>query len=300
MDIYIKNFLSKLSCDNLRIVKFPEVILLCGGPADINKEEVESFRDFLLKNDLTTRYLLPEEIKEWNQYNLYSDLLSFEEDLATLISGVVLFVESAGSIAELGAFSKIVSINSKLLVIMDTNHYNQSSFITLGPVKYLENLNNESILTCKFLKRNACCIESCQSECDNVKNELTSFFKNTKTKNLDFNQTAHVALFICEILSYFQILSFSEIKEIMDCIYPKAKDIVQRALFLLETLDLIKKEHYMRSNYYFPADCEQTVKFSFNDKYVDKMEFAREYIAYIQKQKDNIKNKAYSAHLRGD
>lgn len=30
------------------------------------------------------------------------------------------------------------------------------------------------------------------------------------------------------------------------------------------------------------------------------MEFAREYIAYIQKQKDNIKNKAYSAHIRGD
>lgn len=298
MDIYIKDFLDKLSRDNLRIVKFPEIVLLCGGPACISNDEVKSFRDVLLKNDLSTKYLLPEEIKEWNQGNLYSDLLTFEEDLAMIISAVVLFVESAGAIAELGAFSKIVSINNKLLVIMDTTNYNQSSFITLGPVKYLENLNKGSILTCKFLRRNICCIENCQSECDNVKNEINSFVKEIKTKNLDFNLTAHIALFICEILSYFQILSFSEIKEIMDCICPKAKSVIQRSIFLLESLDLIKSEHYMRSNYYFPTNCGQTVRFSFNDKYIDKVTFAKNYLEYLKKQKDNIKCKAYFAHLR--
>lgn len=296
MDIYIRNFLDKLSCDNLRIVKFPEIVLLCGGP--ISTENVISFRNFLFKNDLSTKYLFPENIKEWNQDNLYTDLLTFEEDLAMIISAVVLFVESAGAIAELGAFSKIASINSKLLVIMDTVHYNNDSFIKLGPIKYLENLNDEPILTCRFLQRNSFCIENCKEELNTVKNEINSFVKDIKTKKLDFTQTAHVALFICEILSYFQVLSFSEIREIMDCICSQAKIILQRAIFLLEALDLIKSEHYMRSNYYFPTNCGQTVRFSFKDKYIDKVIFANDYLEYLKKQKDNIKCKAYFAHLR--
>lgn len=84
----------------------------------------------------------------------------------------------------------------------------------------------------------------------------------------------------------------------MDCICPKAKSVIQRAIFLLESLDLIKSEHYMRSNYYFPTNCEQTVRFSFNDKYIDKVTFAKNYLEYLKKQKDNIKCKAYFAHLR--
>lgn len=54
----------------------------------------------------------------------------------------------------------------------------------------------------------------------------------------------------------------------------------------------------MRSNYYFPTNCGQTVRFSFNDKYIDKVTFAKNYLEYLKEQKDNIKCKAYFAHLR--
>ena len=55
---------------------------------------------------------------EYFEHSDYQDLLRFERDLAELSSLTVLFSESPGSIAELGSFAVMNTIQERLLVVM--------------------------------------------------------------------------------------------------------------------------------------------------------------------------------------
>lgn len=68
----------------------------------------------------------------------FSNLLNLEEYISALVDGVILIVESAGSICELGAFVKTPEIRSKLIVLISSLHDNLSSFIKLGALRYFE------------------------------------------------------------------------------------------------------------------------------------------------------------------
>lgn len=68
----------------------------------------------------------------------YSDLLSFESDIAQVAGLIVLFVESAGSLAELGAFAALETVAPSLLAVLTEHHYSQISFVKNGPIKFLE------------------------------------------------------------------------------------------------------------------------------------------------------------------
>ena len=77
----------------------------------------------------------------------YKDLFSFESDIAQVVGLILLFVESPGSFAELGAFAALKSVAPRVLAIVDDFFYNQKSFIHNGPILHLENeYGEESIL----------------------------------------------------------------------------------------------------------------------------------------------------------
>src|SRR5947209_972804 len=71
--------------------------------------------------------------------------LNLESDLAGLSAVIMLFVESAGSFAELGAFTQTEVLQDKLVAILEYSHYNDRSFIRDGPVARLEKNNDESV-----------------------------------------------------------------------------------------------------------------------------------------------------------
>ncbi|PDT06371.1 hypothetical protein CO666_01800 [Rhizobium chutanense] len=77
----------------------------------------------------------------------YEDILEFETDLAEISEIILLFCESEGSLAELGAFSVIEEIASRMLVIVRDKHWSgegASSFVRLGPLRYLERKHGQS------------------------------------------------------------------------------------------------------------------------------------------------------------
>lgn len=87
----------------------------------------------------TYRIILAEEATPLTADAGYGDLLSFESDIAQVVGLILLFAESAGSLAELGAFAALKTVAPSLLAILDDFYYGQSSFIRNGPVKFLEN-----------------------------------------------------------------------------------------------------------------------------------------------------------------
>jgi hypothetical protein len=64
--------------------------------------------------------------------------LDFETDLAQIVELIILFSESEGSLAELGAFAMIDEIAQRLFVIVRQVHWQNPSFIKLGPLRRIE------------------------------------------------------------------------------------------------------------------------------------------------------------------
>lgn len=119
------------------------LIFLCGGKIQAKSPSFTSIRDAFLKIPdnpaLHNRtVLLAEQV---NTFHLsrpaYPDLLTFELDFAQVCELNILFSESQGSIAELGAFSMMEELASKMLVVVQDCYLAEDSFINLGPLRHL-------------------------------------------------------------------------------------------------------------------------------------------------------------------
>jgi hypothetical protein len=123
-----------------------DVVLLCGGQyGDIGDPTPKSLRDAFLKILPYPKSLKGKEIikaeevtKEYGFHKSYDDILAFETDLAQIVDLIIIFCESEGSLAELGAFSMIDEILKRLFVVIREKHWNEASFVKLGPLRCVE------------------------------------------------------------------------------------------------------------------------------------------------------------------
>ncbi|HCG5966408.1 TPA: retron St85 family effector protein [Vibrio parahaemolyticus] len=85
-------------------------IFVCGGQIDITEPIPLSFRQRLIGKlaatypHIESEIVLAESFKDYFREHAYRDLLTFEDDIAQLASVVVIFLESPGSLVELGMF----------------------------------------------------------------------------------------------------------------------------------------------------------------------------------------------------
>lgn len=115
---------------------------MCGGQVDATANFPPSFRDAFSKlcsKPTLKRYafLIPEEHNPFDPDVQYGNWLDFENDLAQISDVVLVFSESFGSVAELGAFSVQADVSAKMLVGIDYKTYKGSSFVKNGPIKAL-------------------------------------------------------------------------------------------------------------------------------------------------------------------
>lgn len=74
------------------------------------------------------------------------DLLEIESYLARDVAATVVFPESPGSIAELGAFASSPDLSSRLIVVPDPKYPPKKGFIELGPIRHLERKKRGKVL----------------------------------------------------------------------------------------------------------------------------------------------------------
>ena len=120
-----------------------------------------SIRESVRKKLIGRRYYTwfdvyyPEELfEELMASRARFDLLRLENLLAKSVHAVVIILESAGAIAELGAFANHGELCNRLVVVVDRKYRKARSFIALGPVRYLH-MNTESIVIFHDLKNPA-------------------------------------------------------------------------------------------------------------------------------------------------
>lgn len=78
------------------------------------------------------------------------DLLGLEEILAHSVDAIVIFPESPGSFAELGAFSGNKSLKHKTICILESKYKSDLSFVNVGPVKILKNVKSSRVIHLKY------------------------------------------------------------------------------------------------------------------------------------------------------
>lgn len=150
--------LDQLDPEACRVVNLPRRIWLFGGMVN-NAKEPSSLREAFSRRLLVTppscqlawkvELEMPENYHDWWAFSGYDDLLTFEHDACHLARAIILFPESPGSLAELGALAVDDSIVNRLLVIVQS-HYLQAgargSFLNLGPLKRAETLKNRCVI----------------------------------------------------------------------------------------------------------------------------------------------------------
>jgi hypothetical protein len=138
----IADLVERIDVSTLRVSAPTPIILLCGGKIDVTAPKPKSLRAAYtqiygrpgLKSYST---VTPEDFRIFAPDGPYKDWLTFEREFAQIVDLVVLFSESYGSVAELGAFSVVDEIASRLLVVIDDENYGEPSFVKLGPLLFL-------------------------------------------------------------------------------------------------------------------------------------------------------------------
>lgn len=292
---------AKIDLQASRLKPYEGFIFLCGGQTDVRSHEPVSIRDAMyreLAKDIAVekRIRVAEHYKDWSHDSIYRDLVSFERHLAELSSVIVLVLESPGSIAELGLFSVVEEFQGKLLVFIETDHYQSSSFIKLGPVDYLEKVHSNSAECHRWTIQVDHQAKFDPRAAQELQPDLAEAVLNRARKPApehNFRPTSWLdtALLICDLLSLCSALTLREMRGILDQLgHPKIESELKQYLFLLEKVRLIAVEPKGDQRFYVGIEDRQFYRFHLREGAVDFSRFRSNQLAdYAQNDKKRFK-----------
>lgn len=274
-------------------------MFLCGGPRDKDPTPLRSVRHMIYNEltsgkhgDVAARLKVAEEIQDWFRDGKYQDLLTFEEHLAGLSAVIVLVVESAGAIAELGAFSMSEAFLERLLVLVAEVHYEAESFIRLGPLKRVENFSDKSVLVYDWhdrdmLGRTTERYEKIDGQMAEVVEAIKNFTTPSRSERLfKISEPSHLMFLVCDICDMFGALNKTEIKKYLEDLGVQlSQDVLDRYLFLLEKCDLIRIKALGHGRYYYVTDWVSRISFGFTPgDHIDRDRVRVDVVSYYESE----------------
>ena len=263
----IDSFLSTVDPHKATVVSFPEFIAIFGGRIRPKKSRSkpksnrDAFNTWILEHreDLKELLLIPENYNDWNNSSIYSDLLLFEKDLGYLTSAVVIFLESPGSIAELGAFSQIDSLSKRLMVVVKNGHHPAKSFISLGPIL--------SIQITQKRKDSVCVIPDVKPDqlIPHIPAIVEMLDRKRKRAKEDRKRSdhQHTILLVLDFINLFLVIQIKELQQLAEHFQIKLSlNRLSQILFLLEKTELIICKHSFGSQYYLPRKFKKYIDFT--------------------------------------
>ncbi|HFI9804746.1 TPA: retron St85 family effector protein [Vibrio parahaemolyticus] len=234
-------------------------IFVCGGQIDITEPIPLSFRQRLIGKlaatypHIESEIVLAESFKDYFREHAYRNLLTFEDDIAQLASVVVIFLESPGSLVELGMFCTKPNFYKKLLIIAPREETErEDSFIYLGPLHHIRNKEPTSVAIYPWPSPKVLGYSDIhlQDLCASLLEKRDNI---PKSPAFNVKNSGHVALLILEIvrLSYPILLTEIELALVsLDLDEDKSK--VTRLLYLLNKLGYLDTYEYSGYKYYYP------------------------------------------------
>lgn len=250
-----------LNIANFTVQFMPPLVFVCGGPMlPMYASLRERIFTYTASNDvpLHDSLVLAENFKDYFKEGAYSDLMQFEEDIANISTLIVICLESAGSLVELGLFVNRKSLAQRLLVIapaeeieenIEKNIPARSSFIYLGPLEHLKKLDDNSVAIYPWPKNSS----SKYLEIDLVVGDIVKRLASVKkTERYSKHNTGHLAILIFEIIVLSEPIKLSEIEWALLCMDIEFdRNLVSRLLYLLSIMNLVSSMPYSGTDYYY-------------------------------------------------
>lgn len=230
--------------------------------------------------------------------------MSFERELASICSLVVIILESEGALVELGAFSQLSELSEKIIAIRSSHYANHDSFINLGILRFITSKNASSVKSYPWeIKRpEAISAEITQDVIADIKDELS---KQPQTQSLRLTKNSHVIALICELVRLFIALKEHEILDFLLLAgVSTTKDHLRGQLFLLTEFRLIRKQEYSDAVFYMRSDEPyHKLRIAMRDKslHIDQLRFETQFSEYYLANpgKHRNRNRAIAAAKKG-
>ncbi len=250
--------------DELSFAKFKVSLevhhfFVCGGLVDITAEIPPSFRDRFIAYsagqypEIHDSIVQAETFKDYFKENAYPDLLVFEEEIANLASLVIIFLESPGSLVELGMFCAKPNFYNKLVIIAPQEEvHEEDSFIFLGPLENIKRKEPTSVAIYPWPDSKVIDYDDCHLDdlCTQIDEKISSM---PKSVEFDVNNTGHVAFLIADIIRINYPILIGEIELALFALEIDIKSSeIHRHIYLLSKLEIIDSIFYSRYRYYYP------------------------------------------------
>ena len=210
------------------------------------------------------------------EHSDYQDLLCFERDLAELSSLTVLFSESPGSIAELGSFAVLKTIQERLLVVMHQEDAHIESFIWRGPVLFLKNLaksnGKEDPITIynwqKTKDDNGYFQTGDFADAVDLAETIEAIISNQpKTASFSKKQLGHIMLLIICFLKIVRLATLEEIAFMLKGFgIEQDSKAVKQHISLLKSLRLLVLKPYRNYDFYIAAPQSDWLSWGYHTK----------------------------------
>ncbi len=256
----LKEQFSQLTYKNFHVLLSVKKLFVCGGEMNATVHPSISFRNQLLtftaENNIEfgSAIVCAEEFKDYYKNDNYNDLVTFEDDIASLSSLVIIFLESPGSLVELGLYCSRKQYHKKLLVVAPENKVSdEDSFIFLGPLEYIKKNSDDSVVIYPFPEENVDFDNATTEDlCSAISLKLN---KTNSTEKFLTDNSSHLAHLIAEIVRLCFPIQIGEIEVCFNVLNIEFKQSqVKRLLYLLQKLGFLDHIKYSSNIYYFPSD----------------------------------------------
>jgi hypothetical protein len=252
----IQEFKNLVAPIKTRIESLSPIILVFGGPASKSDDRYSSCRNVFLNwaaetdFELARDFRTPEQFPEWNHFEEKYNLVDFEKDVGCLSRGILLFLESPGALAELGAFCTNNVLCERLLVVIEQKHYDADSFIKWGPVQRItDEYSEDAICVVSTTKKP----QAFAKEVAGVGRALQDKVKPlSETKQFNANETRDQFLLIADLVELFGAVTQIELDILLKFMGIETPNL-KRMLKQLALFELIFKVPVNNERYYVPS-----------------------------------------------
>lgn len=235
-------------------------LFICGGAVDVTQPIPLSFRQRFIEKlaisapSFEDEVVLAETFKDYFKEHAYSDLLTFEDDIAHIASVIIIFLESPGSLVELGMFCTKPEFYKKLLIIAPSHEVErEDSFIYLGPLEHIKKKEKNSVAVYPWPSKGV--LEYDDIHLQDLVETLTQKLEGAKkTQRFNAENAGHVALLIIEIVRLSYPILLQEIELALASLEMEvSQSQVTRSLYLLQKLSYVATYEYSGYKYYYPT-----------------------------------------------
>lgn len=244
-------------------------LFLCGGVRADGTERATSLRDYLYRKRgmrLKANVVFAEDANQIYRDTKYSDLISFEEDIARIVSCVLVIVESPGSFAELGAFSMNATISKSLRVIVQTKFAEAESFIRFGPIQKIRNEDENAVAFYPWEtnKNGGVVANSVKGHYSEIKTFISAGIDSAPKSHLfeaDYDVKKFYVVYWVLYHSYASSLTVLHwaVSKILPDITPHQ---IKNCLYCLKLVGWIGRETYSNKDFYFALSSSDPITYN--------------------------------------